>query len=673
MVAPSSSAPWFTSPRPTPKLTIGMAVYDDTEGLWATCQALRLYHDMRQVEVIVVDNNPNSDHGKETKKYVENWVGPWTAGARYIAMPENTGTTQPRNRIFDEARGDAVMVMDSHVFLAPGAISRLIRYFDENPDTGDLLSGPMLYDDLRNYASQFDDVWGSDAMWGTWGRDQRLDDPQAVPFEPFPDGVEPVEIFAMGLGLFACRRDKWLGFNRDFRGFGGEECYIHEKFRAAGRKCLCLPWLRWNHRFIRVGGAKYPRLMYWKARNYVLGFLELGKSLAPVHAAFVASGKLPPFAWEHLVADPVKNIDPPNVHAGVAKSATVVAAASDKTWKPTSRNGLPLPPADLTLDDVFSWCRVVPRDWNEHLDKLRELASKCEHVTEMTKRRESTVGLAAGRPKKLVSYQRENDDLGEILHYIIGRDKPSPLESFTTHAGDFLSVDEIEETDMLLIDSIHSADRLHAELKRHGHKVRRWLVIRGTESFGEMAEGSTEPNSGLYAGLDRYFLEHPEHGWHRVYHASNQYGLSVYSRDPAEPEIDHGPGTELSRMLRKYEINPAAGCDCKAKARKMDEWGVEGCRKNMETIVGWMREGVGRWGWADRLKAAAAAVMDGTAFKLNPLDPFPGLIEEAIRRAEAKEKATAAAVEAQQRSQMMESIEAGVAAKLKLGKYTATP
>ena len=34
-----------------------------------------------------------------------------------------------------------------------------------------------------------------------------------------------------------------------FREFGGEEWYIHEKYRQAGAKCLCLPFLRWQHRF----------------------------------------------------------------------------------------------------------------------------------------------------------------------------------------------------------------------------------------------------------------------------------------------------------------------------------------------------------------------------------------------------------------------------------------
>jgi hypothetical protein len=68
----------------------------------------------------------------------------------------------------------------------------------------------------------------------------------------------PFEIPAQGLGLFTCRKDAWLGFNPAFRGFGGEEGYIHTKYRQAGHRCLNLPFLGWMHRFGRVGGPTYP-------------------------------------------------------------------------------------------------------------------------------------------------------------------------------------------------------------------------------------------------------------------------------------------------------------------------------------------------------------------------------------------------------------------------------
>jgi len=85
-----------------------------------------------------------------------------------------------------------------------------------------------------------------------------------------------------GLGAFSCLKSAWLGFHPQFRGFGGEEGYIHESFRQAGRKTLCLPWLRWMHRFGRPFGPRYLVTQEDRLRNYVIGHDELGLDLAPI-------------------------------------------------------------------------------------------------------------------------------------------------------------------------------------------------------------------------------------------------------------------------------------------------------------------------------------------------------------------------------------------------------
>src|SRR5262249_52441405 len=103
-----------------------------------------------------------------------------------------------------------------------------------------------------------------------------------------PDG-KPFEIPMQGMGLFSCRRDAWPGFHPGFRGFGGEEGYIHEKFRSLGRRCLCLPWLRWVHRFQRPEGVPYSLRMVDRLINYLIGHRELGLDEAPVLKHFRAA------------------------------------------------------------------------------------------------------------------------------------------------------------------------------------------------------------------------------------------------------------------------------------------------------------------------------------------------------------------------------------------------
>jgi len=84
------------------------------------------------------------------------------------------------------------------------------------------------------------------------------------------------------MGLFACFRRQWLGFNHRFRGFGGEEGYIHEKVRQNGGRVLCLPFLRWTHHFDRPAGTRYTNIWNDRIRNYLIGWHELGLDKEPV-------------------------------------------------------------------------------------------------------------------------------------------------------------------------------------------------------------------------------------------------------------------------------------------------------------------------------------------------------------------------------------------------------
>lgn len=51
-----------------------------------------------------------------------------------------------------------------------------------------------------------------------------------------------------------------------------------------------------------------------------------------------------------------------------------------------------------------------------------------------------------------------------------------------------------------------------------------------------------------------------------------------------------GPGTQLKRLLSKVGIKATPNCSCNARARKMDEMGIEWCEQNIDEIVGWLKE-----------------------------------------------------------------------------------
>jgi hypothetical protein len=244
------------------KLTIGMATHDDYDGLYFSIQSIRTYHKeiLDDIEFVIIDNNPNSKHGEAIRKLL-NWI---KEPVQYLPFTKYQSTSV-KNKIFELADTPYVLCIDSHVLIEPGAIKKLIDFYDNRLDGGNLLQGPLIYDDMVSISTHFNlDVWG-DYMWGQWATDERGIDPNNPPFE----------IPAQGMGLFSCRKDSWLGFNKNFRGFGGEEGYIHKKYIKKGKKTLCLPFLRWVHRFERPNGSSYPNNLEQRFRNYYIGFTEL--------------------------------------------------------------------------------------------------------------------------------------------------------------------------------------------------------------------------------------------------------------------------------------------------------------------------------------------------------------------------------------------------------------
>jgi hypothetical protein len=268
---PNRVAPVSTERKFARRLTVGMATYDDYDGVYFTIQALRLANPELEgaIEFVVIDNNPGGPCSQAL-----NDLSKWVDGYRYVPRGEWSGTSI-RNAIFEEASSPWVMCVDSHVLVAPGALAKLIAHVDAEPDSRDLLQGPMIYDDLRNLATHMEPRWRG-GMYGIWAEDSRGSDPASPVFE----------IPMHGLGLFAMRKTAWPAFNAGFRGFGGEEGYIHEKVRRLGGRALCLPSLRWLHKFGRPLGTSYVNRWEDRIRNYVIGFEELGLDFTEMEAHF---------------------------------------------------------------------------------------------------------------------------------------------------------------------------------------------------------------------------------------------------------------------------------------------------------------------------------------------------------------------------------------------------
>ena len=126
----------------------------------------------------------------------------------------------------------------------------------------------------------------------------------------------------------------------------------------------------------------------------------------------------------------------------------------------------------------------TPSDINEHLETLYNLGKECSHITEMGVRWvSSTWPLVYSNPKKIISYDIvTNPNIIEVINLC---DEYSVDYSF--QEKDVLQL-EIEPTELLFIDTLHTYNQLIKELEIHSNKVSKYIVLHDTEFFGRVDE-----------------------------------------------------------------------------------------------------------------------------------------------------------------------------------------
>ena len=96
------------------------------------------------------------------------------------------------------------------------------------------------------------------------------------------------------------------------------------------------------------------------------------------------------------------------------------------------------------------------------------------------------------------------------------------------------------------------------------------------------------------------------------------------------PIISDGPGTHLGRIIDQLGMRPTSICNCVARGKQMDVWGVAGCQAHHAEIVAWLKEAFKHISWSGAFKGYRVACRAGW---FRTLAPFESLLDEAIRRA----------------------------------------
>lgn len=173
------------------------------------------------------------------------------------------------------------------------------------------------------------------------------------------------------------------------------------------------------------------------------------------------------------------------------------------------------------LEQFYAAACAAPSDIYIHLPRLAALAAQCEHVTEMGVREGvSSRALLWAQPTTLrcydidASHQAKWDELTSMR----GRTDVR-FEIADTRVLD------IEETELLFIDTLHVYGQLKVELARHSPKVTQYIALHDTETF--RVRGEDPSQGGLWAAVEEFLAEDT---FRIVKHYPDNNGLTVLGR-----------------------------------------------------------------------------------------------------------------------------------------------
>lgn len=203
-----------------------------------------------------------------------------------------------------------------------------------------------------------------------------------------------------------------------------------------------------------------------------------------------------------------------------------------------------------TVKDIFNYLSQKPSDINENLPLLKKYAEECDHITEMGVRwAVSTYGFLVGNPKKQIGIDLDLPDIWNETNFT--PDRECTVKAITEHANnnstdyefiqsDSLSIN-IEETDLLFIDTWHAFLQLKHELYKHQKNVKKYIILHDTATNAHAYVDSRTHHAdlpeihpgdknkeGLLPAVDDFIKDHPQ--WVIKEKVENNNGMMILER-----------------------------------------------------------------------------------------------------------------------------------------------
>lgn len=175
-----------------------------------------------------------------------------------------------------------------------------------------------------------------------------------------------------------------------------------------------------------------------------------------------------------------------------------------------------------TLKTEYINALSTPSDINENVNILYELALECNTVAEFGVRTGVSTRAFLYANVRLLSFDLELNSRVQQLF-----DEATKQGKEVQYIQDDVLNIEIDQVDMLFIDTLHTYEQLSMELKLHGNKAAKYIVFHDTYTYGLRGE-SNQDKKGLLTAIIEFMIDNPH--WKFKINKTNNNGLLVLER-----------------------------------------------------------------------------------------------------------------------------------------------
>ena len=180
----------------------------------------------------------------------------------------------------------------------------------------------------------------------------------------------------------------------------------------------------------------------------------------------------------------------------------------------------------LLVEKYEEACRTKS-DINEHLPTLKKYADECNHITEFgTRTGKSTWAWLMSSAKTIRCFDNDMGVTKYIKNHHIVAEQLKKDFTFTCVSTIAKGL-EIEPTDLLFVDTLHTYEQVITELKMHSNKVRKYILFHDTSSIPS-SKKSFIVEKEINKAIDEFLITNKD--WILKERFANNHGLTILER-----------------------------------------------------------------------------------------------------------------------------------------------